>query len=306
MRKGFLFIALCCIVSCGTKEQENIVTGLDVIAPCNGKSKFIARTGFNASTTAFSTSIKNVLGLALIDVTDQTKYYQHPSWKDKGSFGPIAIDAEGNAYVAPIPFVNVLDAVRKNQHQLYKVNTTDGVLSAAFTLEDTSSKFNVENPFGFVGLYYDCEAKYLYASSLKGSTKAEVNGKIFCLDVSTTPFSIVDEISNTDAMGLGVAYFNNERKLFYGDARSSNVYSITIGEDGKFSGRPKFEFSLSGLGPRGDDVVKKIRFDAKNQGMQIIGTEFFYNLIAPTQMQESKYSAVFDVDAQKWVVDFRF
>jgi hypothetical protein len=303
MNRFVLFSFLVFSVACGSQKEEELVAGMDVRSSCNGSSAFLSNIGYSSNSSAFTTNLKNVTGLALVNLSDATKFYQHETWKDKGALGPIAIDEAGNVYVAPIPFVNVLDAMRKNQHQLYKVSTADGSMTTGFILDKADTTINNENAYGFVGLYYDCDNKFLYASTLQGSTKSKVAGRILCLDVSVVPFKVVDELKGIDAMGLAAAYLNNELRLFFGETRSSAIKSIAIKDDGKFIGKPRFEFSLSGLGPRGDDIAKKIRFDSKARQMNITGALFNYNLVAPSNMPESKYGAYYDLENQKWVVN---
>ncbi len=296
--KTLLFLITILLIS-ACKSNEEVLYGLTTNPDCKVSSPFVTTTGLNSGSCAFSTSERKLTGLALIDVSQPGKVFQHPTWTNKGSLGPLAIDEKGNAYVAPIPFVNVLDAIRKNQNVIYKVDAASGQMQELLSLKDKANLINKENAYGVVGLFYDCQNKYLYATSLQGSTKANEKGTIYCIDPHQTPAKIITTIKSIDAMGIGVATFNDYKYLFYGSTRDHSIYRVKLKEDGTFDGKPIFCFSLTGLGPRGDDIAKKIRFTPSNQ-MQLTGMDFHYNLTAPTQVQETKYLFQYSVNDGKW------
>jgi hypothetical protein len=160
-----------------------------------------------------------------------------------------------------------------------------------------NNKPTEENPYGVLALAYNCEANCVYASSVLGSTRKEEKGIIYC--ISTVDNTVIDKLTWGDAFGVGISFKEGYRKLYFGSARTSHVYSITINEDGKFIGKPVLAFSLQGLGPRGDDKAKKIRED--QQGNLIIsGYEFNFNLTAPTEIQENKYLFSWNDETKKW------
>jgi hypothetical protein len=214
--------------------------------------------------------------------------------------GPLAIDELGNVFVAPIPFVNVMESVKKNQNIIYKIDWQTGVMNTFIQFENTQDTINSQNAFGVVGLYYDCETKLLYASSLYTSTLKKETGNIYCIDTKINPAKVIDAIKNEDAMGIGMCFFNEKKTLFFGNARSQNVYRMELKEDGTFSQEKEFCFSLAGIGKRGDDIAKKLRVTPQST-LLITGAEFYYNLTAPTVPQESKYEFSFDVNSEKWI-----
>lgn len=289
-----LFTAILMVASCSQKEK--IDSGISVMQDCKALAPFITRLGFPANSTAFSTTEKKLAGVAIVDIkTGQT--FQDATWIDKGNFGPLAIDEGGNAYLAPIPFVNVLDAIRRNQNIIYKVDAQTGKMNPLIKLGDQDSVLNSQNPYGVMGLFYDCESHLLYASSVHGSTKDAERGTIYCIDGQTG--KIVDQYKGVDAAGVGVAYFNEKKYLFFGNARDHGIYRVALKENGGFSDKKIFCFSLEGEGPRGDDIARKIRFN-KNNEMEIFGFEFYYNLTAPTEKQETKYKFVYNLNTESW------
>jgi len=64
-------------------------------------------------------------------------------------------------------------------------------------------------------------------------------------------------------------------------------------------GTLKEEFSISGLGPRGDDKIRKIRFTSDGK-MQLNTILFYFNLTAPSEDQQSKMMFTFDIKSKSW------
>jgi hypothetical protein len=100
-------------------------------------------------------------------------------------------------------------------------------------------------------------------------------------------------------MGMGISYITGKRRLFFGSGRSSAVYSIALNKKGQFIGAPRTEFSIAGIGARGDDKVRKIEVDDYGN-LQIHGIEFNYNLIAPREKQEGVYMFRYNSDSSVW------
>ena len=90
-----------------------------------------------------------------------------------------------------------------------------------------------------------------------------------------------------------------ERRLYFGKIRTGEIYSVGIGADGKFiRGSVQLECSVSGIGPRGDDAPRKIRFD--RDLMIVNGIAFNYNLQASSEKPETVYVYLRDPSAKKW------
>lgn len=265
---------------------------------CKKNAAFINKLGFNASKTYFTTADKRVMGLVMVDATDakSPKVYQDSSWKKGGWLAPIQIDIQGNVYVGPAPFINVLYNPLLNQNTVYKVASQTGKMAPFIQLPfDTVAL--TQNPFGIIGMAYLCEADVLYVSSIAGSSRSIENGTIFQIDIASA--KIKNTIAATDVLGMGISYSSGQRKLYFGKARSADVYSIILNEKGDFVGNPIFEFSLQGLGIRGDDKVRKIKPE-KDGSLSVYGIEFNFNLVAPSEKLETVYSFVYNQDLSKW------
>ena len=290
------------LASCKEKMDDDEIAQIGITA-CQRQPQFLPTTGLDPKRTAFSTSEKRMKGLVLLQFpanaadTAGRKTWQHPSWTLYGYMGPLTTDDNGNVYTAPIPVINELDNPRDKRNTIYKVESNTGEMMPSVNLPLPANTSD-ENIFGILGLYYDCHAQLLYASSVAGSTRDKEAGVIYAVDPRSG--KIIDQLSGKDAMGLCVGGITGQKRLYFGSSRTPGIYSIELTKGGKFTGSPRKEFSLDLLGPRGDDKARRIRF-AKNGYLDIYGVEFNYNLTAPTERQETVYHFRFDEEEKKWL-----
>ncbi len=271
---------------------------------CKAQPAFIKALGFTPNRSALSTSEKRTMGLVLVEFNQPgdtshggRRTYQHPSWRSAGWLGPIQIDPGGNCFVGPVPVINLLNNPPAKQNIIYKVDAQSGVLKM-FTELPAAENISVTNPYGILGFAYLCESNTLYVSTVQGSTREKENGFIYALDANSG--KIIDKINNIDVLGMGISYSSGKRVLYFGSARSSAIFSVTLSKEGKFLGKPQAAFSIAGMGPRGDDKVRRIKFDKTGQ-MQVYGLEFQFNLTAPTEKQENVYNFMWDEAASQWI-----
>jgi hypothetical protein len=272
---------------------------------CKGNPSFIQSLGFDPRFSFFSTSEIRTMGLVL-QQSDQpgnpkatiTKTFQDPSWKKGGWLAPILLDEGGNIFTAPAPFISILDNPVANNNTIYRVDSKTGEMEEFLRLPLADS-INADNPFGIIGMIYLCESGTLYVSSVAGSKRYEENGHIYAIDIKNK--KIIDQLNHTDAMGMGITYITGKRKLFFGTGRNSDVLSVNLNSNGKFSGSPQKEFTLENLGARGDDKVRRIRTDQYGN-LVVQGIEFNFNLIAPREKQETVYNFVYDAENKKWLL----
>lgn len=266
---------------------------------CKRQPSFIRQVGFNPAKSAFSTSEKAIMGLVLLEINNQSvgRKYQHPSWKMCGWAGPLLVDQFGNCFVGPVPVISVLNNPTANQNKIYKVDAASGVMQL-FTELPVADSIPDSNPYGILGFAYLCESNTLYVSTVQGSTRKQQKGVVYAVDAGTG--KVIDKLTGMDVLGMGVSYMPGYRALYLGSARNSEVYEVKLTKKGTFSGKPRPEFSLAMLGPRGDDKVRRIRFD-QNGNMLVYGIEFNYNLTAPTEKQETIYRFLWDEEQEKWL-----
>ncbi|MGH2648350.1 MAG: hypothetical protein ACRDE8_12310, partial [Ginsengibacter sp.] len=153
------------ILSCNEKVKKEDAYSMGTI-PCQGQPSYLAQTGLNPQSSALSTSEKKIKGLVLIELIKSPsgitrgKTWQHKSWSRYGWMGPITTDNRGNSYVAPVPVINVIDNPKEKQNIIYKVDSHTAEMAPLIELPVTPV-VNHENPYGLLGLYFDCEARIL-------------------------------------------------------------------------------------------------------------------------------------------------
>lgn len=301
MKKAYLIIILAGFSFSSCKEETVDFSSND----CKRTPAFFQSMGFDPKYSFFSTSDIRTMGLVL-QQSEQPgnpnariiKSIQHPSWRIGGWLAPILVDNNGNIFTAPAPFINVLDNPIANQNTIYKVDANTGVMEVFMKLPLTDTT-TVQNPFGIIGMILLCETNTLYVSTLSGSDRQHERGAIYAIDVNSK--TIIDKLTATDAMGLGITFITGKRQLFFGTGRSSDIFSVSISSKGKFSGLPKNEFSLAGVGPDGDDKVRRIRTDQYGN-LIVSGMAFNYNLIPQREKKETAYTFYYDADNKKWLL----
>jgi hypothetical protein len=268
------------------------------VTGCRTNPKFIVEKKKEFSSKSFfSTSERFIKGLVLVDGADKSRTWQHPTWQKFGWLAAIHYDGKGNIYTVPAPRINVLDNKPAEQNRVLKVDSVTGAMSELTTLPAAAPQ-NDQNPYGALGIAFDCESLLLYVSSIAGSTRAKEAGRIFAINPDSGKLVFTQD--NVDAIGLHLFKQGKEKRLYYGRARDPEIWSIAVDDKGAFKGTPRYELSLEGLGPRGDDRARRINFTPTNE-MIVWGIEFSVNLVAPTEKQETQYRFIYDTKQQKWV-----
>ncbi len=238
---------------------------------------------------------KEVSGFQLIEAKKDGKVVRMPSWDDAGHLGPYTVDEHGNIFTAPVPYVSIFENPPAEQNKIYKVNTNDGKMKEFMALTDETP--NNDNPFGVMGIAYDCDVHALYATSIAGSTMKAQKGIIYKINPKTR--EIMAKLEGFDAIGIGIYNTVNGKKLFLGAARTPEIFSVTLDEKGNFVGRPTFEFSLAALEGGSYDNAHRIRF-LKDDEMEIKAIEFSYSLIASSDPLRNIYKFTYDKESDTW------
>ena len=300
----YLLIFLTAFVGFACKEEMSQNEILQIgIANCRTLAPFIKKMNFDVSRSGFSSNETNIKGLALVQFpaspadTLSKKVYTDPSWGKYGYMGSITTDNTGSAYTAPIPKVNTLDNPLSTLNRIYKVDAQTGVMSIFCKLPQADTAAGVV-AFAVLGVYYDCHAGKLYASTVAGSTRDEEKGVIYMINPQTG--KVEDEFTGHDAVTIFVGGVTGEKRLYFGSARGSEIYSVKLNKAGKFKGDLRTEFTLEQLGPRGDDKARRIRLN--DQGMMMVyGVEFNYSLAAQSNKPETLYRFAYNRESEAWV-----
>lgn len=271
---------------------------------CRRHPRFARQLGFNER-SILTTSAPSIKGLVLIQPAEagvEEQIYQDPTWDNAGYLGHMTFDPTGNVYVFPAPRVSLVDNPPEEQNTLYRVDTDSAQMSAFLTLT-IDAPISAANPYGIMGTTYDCDTNSLYVSTVAGSTATEEIGKIIRIDLATE--SIVAELQGIDPFGLSVLNLletpsknraasaatddaNDKagqqpvvKRLYFGAARSAEVYSILLSEQGDFVGQPTVELAL----PETSLKPWRIVWDT-NGDMVVRAMPFDFNLIATSERIE--------------------
>lgn len=265
---------------------------------CRSGPRF--QTALNLSPqAALATTFTNVKGLAIFDPAGnngQGSLYQHPTWDDAGFLGPFITDRRGDIYVAPAPLVSVVENPPELQNRIYRVDSNNQEMALFLDLP-WSQPPSGGNPFGVVGLAYDCETESLYATSLAGSTASQQLGRIFRIDLKTG--QVTSQLDGIDAMGVSAFNGAEGKRLYYGLARSPEVYSVALDAQGNFVGEPRLEYSFAGDTVGGRRTARRIRFSGADT-MRLSLMDFNYSLQVASARQEDVVTLGYDADSDSW------
>jgi hypothetical protein len=301
MYKSLIFCYLT-LASVSTLAQREI-------KPCQKEPAFIQQYGLDPLWSALSTSEKHRMGLVLVELIKtgteakpsansfRGRIFQDSSWKKAGWLSGISLDAAGNVYTIPAPLVSVLDNPPQNQNSIFRVDAQTGIMQKWLQLP--LKKYESGNsPFGLMGISFDCTSGILFASSIAGSKRFQEKGIFYAIEAATR--KLKDSLVGIDAIGMTL-YFDpsGNKRLLFGKARTGEIWSVIINKNAGFVKTSlQKELSLEGLGPRGDDKARKIRFT--NGILSISGIAFNYNLQASSEKPETVYDFKWNQGSKKW------
>jgi hypothetical protein len=253
-----------------------------VISSCSSRPKFVDKLGISEN-ASFTTSDRFDKGLLLLySQNGQQKEYADPTYSSAGSLGEIEVDEQGNTYVHPIPYINLLDNPLTERTTIWRVSTDSGKMEKWVTLPaDSSVSSDLQNPYGIMSLYYDCSSKALYANTLNGSDKLGQHGKIYKIDIKSKKISQI--YSGQDLFGIVGASMGKQKYLLAGDIRSNRLLALDL-DSSKMS-------LLSSYTPKGlyiDSRVKKITQDKQTKDIVITLLPFDYSLAASGEDRREK------------------
>lgn len=279
------------------------------IKPCQKEPAFILKYGLDPLWSALSTSEKHRKGLVLVELiktgteskpstnTSRGRVFQDSSWTKAGWLSGISLDAAGNVYTIPAPLVSVLDNPPQNQNSIFRIDAQTGIMQKWLQLP--LKKYESGNsPYGLMGISFDCNSGTLFAASIAGSKRFQEKGIIYSIEALSK--KIKDSLVGIDAIGLTL-YFDpaGKKRLLFGKARTGEIWSVVIDQNARFlKNSLQKELSLEGLGPRGDDKARKIRY--ANGILSINGIAFNYNLQASSEKPETVYDFKWQEGNKKW------
>ena len=279
------------------KRKEPLVLQQGPADYCKAGPAFVSSYGL-VPPVALDLRQQGTKGLSLIEAKEQGKVLHLPQWEQAGYLGPHAIDRYGNIFVAPAPTVNLEFNPPEEQNRIYFVSSQTGEMELFLDLPWASPP-TANNPFGVVGLTYDCDTESLYAASIAGSGFKDEIGRIFRIDLKNK--KVADQLEGIDAIGVGVYNTHDGKRLYFGSARESEIYSVELDENGDFKGEKRFEFSLAAQKGGSFDKGHRIQFFGERE-MVVKAIEFSYSLIAASNPKRNIYTLDYDPTYDKWVL----
>ena len=275
--------------------------GMRAAYTCSEQPKFIPKVGMQQP-VAIDTQQSLFAGLVVKELRPPKRVFRHPSWDQTGYLASTVRDAEGNIYAVPTPSIGLDKNPLERRNYVYKVDSASGQMQV-FSRLPVREETTQANPFGTLGLTLDCDTKVLFVSTVADSTPSEINGVIYRVALSNG--EVLSKWSGVDAIGLGIFDHGDGKRLYYGDARSSSVWSVGLDQSGDFQQpiEPVHEFSLLGLKNGNSTQVRKIRFRKDRQhGFVMVAseTEFAYRLTARGVKPYRHYKFIRDKDNQRW------
>lgn len=262
---------------------------------CKAMPRFVSNHGLQQPVMIDFTQ-KDFVGFRIVEARGQQRSLALPQWSSKGNLGPYCLDARGNIYTTGVPYVSLEKNKPEEQNKIYIVDQQTGGMSDFINLPWAKAP-SANNPYGAIGLAYDCKTKSLYAASLAGSTAQEEVGQIMQVDVKTK--KVISTLPNVDALSVGVFDTKSGKRLYYGSARTPEVFSILLDKNGNFVGQPQFEFSLAAQKGGSSDKAHRIRFFKDNR-MEIKAIEFSYSLMAASDPMRNIYNFKYNPTTDSW------
>lgn len=249
------------------------------------------------SAPALASSYENIKGMVVIDTQaphDTTRRYQHPSWTIGGYLGSITRDSLGNVYVVPSPLVSLYENPPEKQNIIYKVDTRTAEMKAWINLPSVSLP-STQNPYGALGLFFDCDTNTLYASSVSGSSLERESGTIF--QINTVSGEVIGRLDHIDAIGVAVVNWQNQKTLVMGSARESLVLGVPLDEKGNFAGGIRVITRLNFNDSSSLHRIRRISID--ETGLVTLQVSVFaYNLMSPRNSERGVYT--YQIGEQVW------
>jgi len=274
---------------------------------CNGRPLFlenITSCKEQKKPMFFTTALKYRQGIfytTSLDILADICYYQHPSWSKGGTLGKFVIEPFGDIYCVPVPYINNYYNEYSRQNILYKIESQTGVMDSVLNFAG-GSNIGSSNPFGLMGLTYDCSGSSLYVSTIAGSRPESPKGKIYKLEISVTDELIVkDSIENIDALSLAVVSIDGVKRLLYGEANHHTVKSIILDKNGNFTKFINQEIDLNDPKFMSSHKAVHLKFVSDNV-LEVSGAYFDYTLSIPGSHEKNTYTFKWNNARKKWDV----
>lgn len=237
-------------------------------------------------------SQKKYTGIAFWYGKGFRKLYHPTQWGQYEHMGTYALDAQGNLYLAPIPYISIKPTTFNLQKNLYIIDSESGKLSIWMHLDDVVP--DARNPYGIVALVYDCDDGTLWVSAIDKSDYRRSRGRIYHIDPKRK--KVLQRITGYDLLSLALVATHRGKFLLGGSAREPKLLAFPI-ENGSLQKKPLLVVGLDDPQAR----IRKIR-PLKPDMIKIETIPFSYTLIAASSREgeRQKYTLRFDRNENRW------
>lgn len=271
-------------------------SGFDGVIGCRGFPQFTMEHGFTGGVIV-NTSMADHKGLVLQDPSQPRKGFQLPGWDQAGYLGPFATDGDGNIYVGPVPLTSLVDNPPEKANTIWRVDTRSGAMAPFLDLP-AGAPPSERNPFGILGLAYDCDTNTLYASSVAGSGPRSEVGRLYQIDLAKR--QVISQVEGIDALSVVIARTPEGKRLYYGAARQGIIASLALDERGGFVGTPRQELDLVTVGAAPSEKARRISFSGPT--MRITLVPFTFSLATRSQSLQRAITVRFDPGTRAWAL----
>ncbi len=164
-------------------------------------------------------------GVRMISATQPSWVLQKPSWVTVPMVAS-ARDDRGTLYLVAAPHVRFTPSEAEAYQFLYIIDSKSGELRKFARLPIRPP--HARNPFGGIGITYDCETHAVYVGHVGGSTPQNQYGGVVRITREGTVRTVM---KNRDVLGVAVIRHGRRRYLYYGDARQSRLMRIRLWGD---------------------------------------------------------------------------
>jgi hypothetical protein len=231
-------------------------------------------------------------GLAFLYGPNFSKVIHPKVWERFEHFSTYTLDEQGNAYLAPMPFISIKPTTFNLQKNIYKLDSQTGKLEIFMNLDDVRP--TASNPYGVISLVYDCDDHTLWVSAIDESDYREQKGVIYHIDVKSK--RVLQKVEGFDALTITLLKSEKGKFLLAGSARENALYAYTI-EQGKLASQAKKLLEL----PTASEHIRKIKVLGKNL-LDLQTISFSYTLIAETSADNERnhYTAQWNDTTSSW------
>jgi hypothetical protein len=179
----------------------------------------------------FSTAEKELNGLYLQQINSKGELvnrFKEDSWKIGGTLGSFTFDKNKNLYLVPTPIIYIGNNPKQERQSIFKVDSETGVMTKWMDIEVPEEIKKVDdnsylyNTYGNIGITGDCKTNKLYVSSVQGSDKDKMRGRVYEVDINTMRSEAI--ITDMDCYGIyKVEDSSRGTYLLFGNTRESSM-----------------------------------------------------------------------------------